>query len=174
MALHPSGCGSFSSRRIGQYGTVLPCQMTKPMLSISTCKWTLHLGFLGLTKHLSPDCSLEMALPDQFLTPPSHLLFFRGLAGWELPAGPILPLPLEQLCVDPYLFARRSKGKWKTTMGPGWLFWQILCWVDHSTKPERNILYFCQNKKLVFHKELKNAFLFSKQKLQPFQSRNFS
>jgi len=126
----------------------------------------------AISEHLSADCSLQMAPPDQFLKPPSHLLFFRGLPGWELAAGLILPLPLEQLCVDCCLSARQSKGKRIIRMGPDWLFWQTLCWVNHSTEPERNILYFYQKKKLIFHKELKNALLFSRQKLQNFQSGN--
>jgi len=31
--------------------------------------------------------------------------------GWELPAGPMWPFPLEQLHVDSYTFARLPKGK---------------------------------------------------------------
>lgn len=86
-----------------------------------------------------------------------------------------LHFPLEKHFLDSYVFARQTKGKGINTMGQDWLFWKTLCWVHHSTKSERKILYFCQNKKkLIFNKEFKNAFLFSKLQLQPFQSGNFS
>lgn len=113
-------------------------------------------------------------LIDWFLQPPSHLLSFRRLPVCELSAGLKLTLPLEKHFLDPCVFARQTKGKWINLIGPDRLFWKILCWVHHSTKSERNTLYFCQNKKLIFNKEFKNAFPFSKLKLQPFQSGNSS
>lgn len=68
MALGPSGCVFLSSSRIRPYDPILPCEMTKSMLSIATCKRTVCLGFLGLSEHVSADCCLLMA-PLDWLIP---------------------------------------------------------------------------------------------------------
>lgn len=68
MALVPFGCVFLSSSRVRPYDPILPCEMTKSMLSIATCKRTVYLGFLGLSEHVSADCCLLMA-PLDWLIP---------------------------------------------------------------------------------------------------------
>lgn len=147
-ALGPSGCVYFSSSRIGPHGPVLLCQMTKHMLSIPASKWTVLLVFWVLLNTLLQTvlCIWHHLISSWCLLHTSS--FSEGSQAGSCLAGLILPLSLEQLCVDPYLFARQSKRKLITRMGQDWLFWQTLCWFNHSTKTEKNILYLCQNKKL--------------------------